>query len=574
MIKEIVMDKLPNNAQEVKIIKINKKGGDNVNINDIIFEVEGKKGTNKIKSTAEGKVKSILVSEGDVVKIGDVLARVDEGKLEEKKNNYEDLPEVDLSYLGSLLKPKKEQIEADITIIGGGPGGYVAAIRAAQHGAKVVLVEKDKIGGTCLNRGCIPTKSFVRSAQVFENLKNAEEYGCHTENVNINMKRVVDRKNDVVSKLIHGIHYLFDKHNIKFVKGEGKILNKNTVIVNNSESKITIKTQYIIIATGSESAVLPIPGADNKNVIYSREALELETLPKKMVIVGGGVIGMEFAFIFNTFGVDVTVIEYLDNILDLLDEDISRGIAKIAREKGIKIYTGAKVVEISQSEDGESIVIFSKYNQKKYVSGNKVLLSVGRKPYFKGLGIENISLEFNDKGRGIKVNDKMQTNIPNIYAIGDVTSKLQLAHVASHQGIIAVDNIMGIEKQIDYRFVPSAIFTNPEVAIVGVNEKIAKEQENEVEIARFPFSANGKALTLGEDRGLVKLIKEKESGKILGGTIIGPHATDLIAEITLAAKNELKVSDIVETIHAHPTTSEAIHEAALELEKGAIHFTK
>ncbi|WP_197051371.1 dihydrolipoyl dehydrogenase [Caloranaerobacter azorensis] len=567
---EIKIDKLPNDSINGKITRLHKKVGDDVKAGDILFDIEDNKSGMPIKSTASGKIEDIKVKEGDIVKVGDILAIIN-GEKEETdnkavKNGFE--------YFGNLLKPKKREIESDITIIGGGPGGYVAAIQAAKMGAKVVLVEKDTVGGTCLNRGCIPTKSLVRSAEVYKNLKQAKEFGCYAENVNIDIKKVIARKDNIVNQLVKGIHYLLSKHNVQVISGAGKIQDKETVYVKKGMEETIIKTKNIIIATGSKTSKLPIPGIDIENVIYSDEALELKELPNKLIIVGGGVIGMEFAFIFANFGVDVTVIEYLDEVLANLDEDIIKEISKIASNKGIKIHTGAKVEEIIKSEDGQCIVSFIKDNEKKYVTAEKVLMAVGRVPNFDGLDIEKLGIELNDNGRGIKVNDKMETNIPGIYAIGDVTNKIQLAHVASHQGIIAVKNIMGETCEMDYECVPSAIFTDPEIAVVGINEKIAEKEGIEIEVGKFPFVANGKALTLGESEGFIKIIKEKATGKVIGGAIIGAHATDLIAEITLAIKNGLTAEQIVETIHAHPTTAEVIHEAALAVEGGAIHFAE
>ncbi|WP_427337988.1 dihydrolipoyl dehydrogenase [Caloranaerobacter sp. DY30410] len=567
---EIKVDKLPNNSINCKIIRLHKKVGDDVKAGDILFDIEDNKSSMPIKSTVSGKIEDIKVKEGDIINVGDILAIINGEKVEPEntvvKNGFE--------YFGNLLKPKKQEIESDITIIGGGPGGYVAAIQAAKMGAKVVLVEKDTVGGTCLNRGCIPTKSLVRSAEIYKNLKEAEKFGCYAENVNIDIKKVITRKNNIVNQLVKGIHYLLSKHKIQVISGAGKIQDKETVYVKKGMEETIIKTKNIIIATGSKTSKLPIPGIDIENVIYSDEALELKELPNKLVIVGGGVIGMEFAFIFANFGVDVTVIEYLDEVLANLDEDIIKEISKIAINKGIKIYTGAKVEEIIKSEDGQCIVSFTKDNEKKYVTAEKVLMAVGRVPCFDGLDIEKLGIELNDNGKGIRVNDNMETNIPGIYAIGDVTNKIQLAHVASHQGIIAVKNIMGETCEMDYDCVPSAIFTDPEIAVVGVSEKTAEKEGIEIEVGKFPFVANGKALTLGESEGFIKIIKEKATGKIIGGAIIGPHATDLIAEVTLAIKNGLTAEQIVETIHAHPTTAEVIHEAALAVEGGAIHFVE
>jgi dihydrolipoamide dehydrogenase len=293
-----------------------------------------------------------------------------------------------------------------------------------------------------------------------------------------------------------------------------------------------------------------------------------------MIIVGGGVIGMEFAFILANLDVEVTVIEYFEDILAALDDDVCEEITKIAAEKGIKLYTGSKVESIFESEDDKCIVAFSKDGNTRYVTADKVLMAVGRQPYLEDIGIEKIGIELNDNKRGIKVNEKMQTNVENIYAIGDVTNIIQLAHVASHQGIVAVKNILGQDTDMNYDVVPSAIFTTPEIGMVGMSEKEAIKKGIDIKIGKFPFAANGKALTLGERKGFVKLIKDNKTNKVIGGTIIGPHATDLIAEVALAVKNGLTAEAIAETIHAHPTTAESLHEASLALEGGALHFAE
>lgn len=563
---EMKLVNLPHNGKEAKVTKILKKAGEDVKPGDLVFEVESGKGSTAIKSDMTGKVQSIKVSVGDTVKINDLLAVIDgEKEAKEQKSGA-------FNYFGNMLKPQKQEIEGDITIIGGGPGGYVAAIQAAKMGAKVILVEKEALGGTCLNWGCIPTKAIVRSAQVLNTLKEAEEFGCFAENIGFDMKKVIDRKNKVVDQLVTGIKYLMEKHNIKVVNGPGVILDRETVFVKTNMSETTIKTKNIIIATGSKSAALPIPGADNKKVITSSDALQLTELPEKMTIVGGGVIGMEFAYIFANFGVDVSVVEYFDSCLASCDDDIIQENIKNAEKKGIKLYTCAKVLEIIETVEDKLIVVFEKDGEKKYLSSDKVLMAVGRTPYVEGLGIDKLGMELNDNKRGIKVDSKMQTSIPNIYAIGDVTNKVLLAHVASHQGIVAVNNILGKECEMDYRVIPGAIFTDPEIATVGITEREALKQGIEIETGKFPFAANGKALTFGETSGFIKVIKDKKNNRLIGAAIIGLHATDLIAELTLAIKNNMTPEEIIETIHAHPTTAEVIHEGALSLEGGAIHF--
>jgi dihydrolipoamide dehydrogenase len=565
---DVKLDKSTNKNNETLITKILKNVGDSIKINDGIFEVESGKGTSTVNSKVQGVIESINVEEGDKVNGEKVLAIINgesvPKSISSSTNNF--------NYFQNLIKPVKLDMESDITIIGGGPGGYVAAIHAAKLGAKVILIEKEKLGGTCLNWGCIPTKTLVRSAQVFNTIKRAEEFGCYAENIGIRMEKVIARKDKVVSELVQGIKYLMDKNKIQVIIGTAEIVDNETILAKSTTQEIIIKTKNIIIATGSKSAVVPIKGIENKNVINSSDALSLLEVPKKLVIVGGGVIGMEFAYIFASFGAEVSVVEYMDQCLINCDDDICEENKKSAAKRGIKLYTTAKVEEICEAENNESIVRFTQNGKEKYVTANKVLLSVGRNPYIDGLKLENAGVELNHNKKGIKVSSKMQTNVSNIYAIGDVTNIILLAHAASHQGIVAVNNIMGKPCDMDYTAVPSAIFTEPEIAMVGIGEKEANIQGIEVEVGKFPFSANGKALSYGESNGFIKIIKDKNTKRLIGASIVGLHATDLIAELTLAIKNNLTAEAITETIHAHPTTAEVIHEAALSLEGGAIHF--
>lgn len=577
---DITLDKLNGHATEGKVCKIHINVGDNINFGDKICDIEGKKGSSTFNSKFSGVIKSIEINEGDVVKLGGVIAKVEgEGQEQEaavtsEKTDKSAEPAAagTFNYFSSIMKPRKEEVECDIVILGGGPGGYVAAIQGAQLGAKVVLIEKENLGGTCLNRGCIPTKTLVRSSEVYENLLKAEDFGLYAENIAVDMKKVIARKDNVVDELRGGIGYILEKHGVRVIKGEGKLLDKNSLFVKEGNTEITVKTKDIILATGSKAVKLPIPGADLKNVMTSDEALKMDTLPKKMIIIGGGIIGMEFAFIYSKFGVEVYVVEYFNSILANLDEDIITEITTAAKDSGIKLFTGSKVEEIIEGEDNQSIVVFTKGEEKKYISADKILMAVGRTPVLESLDIEKLGIKPLEKKKGIAVNEKLQTTVENIYAIGDLTNIIQLAHVASHQGVVAVKNIMGKECSMDYTVVPSAIFTHPEIATVGISEKDAEKQGLEIEIGKFPFAANGKALTYGERAGFVKIIKEKGTDIVLGGAVIGPHATDLIAEIALAVKNKLKVDQITETIHAHPTTAEAIHEGALALEGGSLHF--
>ncbi|MBU5310808.1 dihydrolipoyl dehydrogenase [Tissierella carlieri] len=565
MILEVKFEGL-NGIKKGKVTKIYKKPGDSIDPNTPLLAIEVNKTTMDLDVNVKGVIKDIKVKLGANLKLGDILAVVDGEEVQIEKKE-----EPSFDYFKGLIKPKEEKLDAKVAIIGSGPGGYVAAIRLAQLGADVILVEKDSIGGTCLNRGCIPTKSLVKSADVFKNIKESHSYGCKVENYSLDINEVISRKNQVITQLGEGISHLLEKNNIKFVKGSGEILDKNTVFVKTKYLETTIKAEYIIIATGSTTSKLPIPGIDLDNVLGSTEIMEINELPKEMVVIGGGVIGMEFSFIFNTFGTKVSVVEFMDRLLPGLDEDVSQEIEEIAENKGISIYTGSKVEEIIQDEKGRCIITFTNNGNKKYLTTDKVLISIGRQPYLDNLGINKLDMELNDNRRGIKVNEKMMTSIPNIFAVGDATGTIQLAHIASTQGVVAANNIMGIEDNMNYNVVPSAIFTDPEIASVGISEKYALDNNMDIEIGKFPIASNGKALTLGVSEGFVKIIVDKSTKEILGASIVGPNATDLINEISIAMTNKLKVEDLTKTIHPHPTTSEAIFEALLDSSGICIH---
>lgn len=460
----------------------------------------------------------------------------------------------------------------DIAVVGGGPGGYVAAIRAGQMGAKTILIEKEVLGGTCLNWGCIPTKAFVRSAELFADIKEAKSFGIKVDNAEVDFPAVVKRKNQIVTRLVKGVEHLLKSYDVDIMEGEASFLSENHLVVENDGKRKAVEAENIIIATGSKPSQLPIPGADLDGILDSRAALDLEELPESMIVVGGGIIGMEFAFIFKNFGVDVTVVEYLDQLVTGVDEEIAKELNRSARRRKITVKTGAEVKEIKKSADGYD-VIYESRGKEQTASGEKVLMAVGRRPFHEGLKADKVGLEIDERRGAIKVNNKLETNVDGIYAIGDVTDEVLLAHVASHQGIIAVENIMGHDKEIDYSAVPGAIFTSPEIGTVGLTEKEAEEKGIDYKVGSFPFAASGKVMAMGEREGKVKIIAEKESEKIIGAALIGIESSDLIAELTLAVNLGLTAEDLAETIHAHPTTAEVIHEAALDLKGGAIHYS-
>lgn len=462
--------------------------------------------------------------------------------------------------------------EYDLVIIGGGTGGYVAAIRASQLGLKTAVVEKGKLGGTCLHAGCIPSKALLRSAEVYANTKNAEEFGVIAPEVGLDFSKVQARKEAITTRLFKGVQHLMNKWEVDVYEGKGKIVESRAVSVelNGEAGDYLLNSQNILLATGSRPRTLLGLEADGQYVMTSDEALQMEGLPGSIIIVGGGVIGIEWASMLVDFGLEVTVVEYADRILPTEDKDISKEVQRLMKKKGVKIVTGAKVLP-ETLEKGEGVSIKAEHNGKeKAFSADKLLVSVGRLPNVEGLGLTNTTIEMN---RGfIQTNEFYQTNELNIYAIGDVIGGLQLAHVASHEGIIAVEHMAGKNPvQLDPTLVSKCVYSNPEVASVGLTEDEAKEKGYKVKTGKFSFRAIGKALVFGESDGFVKLVVEEESNKLLGAHMVGPHVTDMITEAGLARVLNATALDISGTIHPHPTLAEAIGEAALAVEGKAIH---
>ena len=462
--------------------------------------------------------------------------------------------------------------EIDVVIIGGGPGGYVAAIKAAHLGLKAVLVEKDKLGGVCLNKGCIPTKALVSTAEVLNYIQRAGEFGIQVKDYSFDFPAIMKRKDLITRRLSSGVEQLMKANQVRIVRGEGQIIEPGTVEVLDAErQKEIIKTKNIIIATGSSVMKLPLPGIDSEGVITSDEALSLSELPSRMLIVGGGVVGIEFAGIFKALGVEVTVVEMLPRILLPIDEEIARRLTQLLKRKGIEILTDCKVKEIKKNNQNLEVLVSTSDGEKK-LETEKVLLAAGRVPELGNIDVRGLGIELD--GKTIKVDEKMRTNIPGIYAVGDVVGKLMLAHVASREGIVAVENISGKEVLMDYKVVPNCVFSMPEVASVGLTEEEAKKENNNIKISKFPFMANGKALGMGETEGMVKIIADGDTLELLGVHILGIHASDLIAEGTLALSMEATAFEIVNTIHAHPTLAETIAEAAEGITGKPIHLAR
>jgi len=460
-------------------------------------------------------------------------------------------------------------MDKDIIIIGGGPGGYVAAIRAAQLGLNVTVIEKDKLGGTCLNRGCIPTKALYRNAEILNILENIDEFGISVSDYSINVAKVQDRKNKIVHTLVSGVEQLLKANKVEVISGEATLKDKNTVTVKTADGVQDIRTKNIIIATGSAPYMPSIKGIEEKGVVTSDELLEFEEIPEELVVLGGGVIGLEFAGIFNAMKTKVKVIKASTTIFPSVDSDITKRYSAYLKKQGIEVQSSVDVKSIERQ--GEKLVIKAEGKKGEMsITADTILISKGRRANVKGLDIESLGIVMDKKG--IRVDENLKTNIEGIYAIGDVNGISLLAHAASSQGVYAVEHIAGLTNKKYEAIIPDCIFVFPEIASVGVTEDEAKKRELEYNASKFMFGANGKALSLGEGDGFIKILSLKEDDTIIGVHIMGPHASDLIHEGALAINNKLGVEDIKKTVHAHPTLSEAFYEAALGLKKEAIHI--
>ncbi len=492
------------------------------------------------------------------------------------------------------MQKNMAQYDVDIVVIGGGPGGYPAAIHAAKHGARVVCIDFDNPGGTCLNWGCIPTKTMIGSVAALEQAAHAADFGLKIDSVGFDFNAVMARKDKVVKQLVDGVGFLFKKYKVRFINGKGRLVDAHTVEAVTADARIErITTNSIIVATGSVPAKIPIPGLDQGGadgdvffgndevkrrkqlaqlsqtaVWTSNEAVSATQVPKSLAVIGAGAVGTEFAYTYNGLGSKVTLIEFLPTIVPLVDPEISGELHKILVKQGITVMAATKVVAV---DIGKRRL---KYTSEKSGDGElefeKLLVAVGRSPYTDGLGLENAGVKM-DKRR-VPVDPFLRTNVPNIYAVGDVTGgKFALAHVATREGEVAAENAMGGETKMDYRAIPNCIYTEPEIAVTGLTEKEARDQGHDVEVGRFTFRNLGKAMAINETEGLVKIVAEKKYGEILGGHVVGPHASDLIHEICACIKLESTVEELMHTIHAHPSLGEAVMEAAQDVKGESVH---
>ncbi len=462
----------------------------------------------------------------------------------------------------------------DLIVIGGGPGGYVCAIRAAQLGLKTACIEsRGTLGGTCLNVGCIPSKSLLNLSENFHKAKkDFNKQGIEIEGIKLNIEKMMSNKNKSVQVLTKGVEFLFKKNKVTYIKGKGVLFSKNDIVVYENTKRTNYKAKNIVIATGS--AVVSLPGIeiDEKNIISSTGALSLNAVPKKLAVIGGGYIGLEMGSVWSRLGSEVTVIEYLDHITPGMDREISDEFKKILTKQGIKFKMGSKVNSVKTNGAGILINFTDvKTSKAETLEFDKVLVSVGRKPYTEGLNLTKVGIKKDSKGR-IEVNNKLQTSIKNIYAIGDVIKGPMLAHKAEEEGIAVAEILAGQAGHVNYDVIPGVIYTSPEVATVGKTEEQLKEEKKSYKVGKFPFLANSRAKVNNETEGFVKILADSETDKVLGVHIIGPHCGDMIAEMALAMEFGASSEDIARTCHAHPTHTEAIKEAALAVDKRPIHF--
>ncbi|MCX5905099.1 MAG: dihydrolipoyl dehydrogenase [Proteobacteria bacterium] len=574
MAVEVTMPKLGLTMETGKITEWKKKEGEQVKKGEILLVVETEKITYEVECPADGLLHIVVPVEGEVP-VAELIGYIAADKADYDKiaagGGAPAAAAPAAAPAAAAAAPAAAQAAAapagnvHVVVIGGGPGGYPAAIRVAQLGGKVTIIEKDEFGGTCLNRGCIPTKSLLQSAGVYHLAKESKVFGINISGSSVDFPAVMARKNTVVKQLVGGLGGILKSHGMTIIKGTAEIVDAKTVKV--KETGETIKADKIIIATGSVPSRVPIPGIDLPGVINSDGALSLDKLPKSILIIGGGVIGMEFAQVMRRMDVEVTVVEMLPQILPTEDEEIAKAFSGMIQKEGIEIFTSTTVSKIEAKGD-KKLVSFG--DKQKEV--DLVLVAVGRAPYTEGLGLDKVGVAM-EKGF-VKVNEYLETSVAGIYAIGDAIGNYMLAHVATAEGETAAQNVLGHKHKMSYRSVPRAVYTNPEVASVGMSEKEAKAKYGDVQIGRFPFVGCGKALVINETGGLVKIIADKKYGEVLGVAILGPHATDLINEAALAIQMEATFEEMAHTIHAHPTIAESIMEAALDVDAKAIHMPK
>lgn len=565
----IIMPKLGLTMDEGTIAEWRKKEGDPVEAGEIIFVVATDKLTFEVEAKESGVLAKILVEEGESADVSSVVGiiaapgeNVPSGEIPATPApaNTPEMP--DKGKAAGVGRTK-------VAVIGAGPGGYVAAIRAAQLGADVTIIERWKFGGTCLNVGCIPTKVLLHTVDLFDAVKHGAAMGLMVENPRVQWPALMKRKEQVISRLVGGVKGLMSAYGIDVVEGTASFLSEKSIKVKTPGGEKVVEADNVIIATGSAPSMPPIAGIDTEGVLSSDGILSMEKVPASLCIIGGGVIGIEFASIFAGLGTKVTVVEMLPEILPNVDDEIVRIIKTSLARKGVEFHTASKVTGFTEDRDGISVSVEMPAGPADILA-EKVLVAVGRHPVTDGLGAEKIGIEIN-RGR-IVVDEYLETSRSGIYAIGDCSSPIMLAHVASMEGEVAAGNIMGNKEKMDYKTNPGCIYTSPEIAYVGLTEKEAREQGFDVKVGRCPMVANGKSFIMDDTDGMVKFVVDGKHNEILGVHIIGPRATDLIVEGALALRLEATTDEIISTIHAHPTVGEALGEAAMDVDGMGINI--
>ncbi|MBJ7541023.1 dihydrolipoyl dehydrogenase [Streptococcus sp. SL1232] len=575
MAVEIIMPKLGVDMQEGEIIEWKKSEGDSVKEGDILLEIMSDKTNMELEAEDSGTLLKITHPAGDVVPVTEVIGYIGaegetldelEVSVKEATAHLEsaglEVPKTVTAEVSSEQKTSLASDEYDVVVVGGGPAGYYAAIRAAQLGGKVAIVEKSEFGGTCLNVGCIPTKTYLKNAEILDGLKIAAGRGINlaSTNYSIDMDKTVDFKNSVVKTLTGGVRGLLKANKVAIFDGLAQVNPDKTVTIGHQ----TIKGHSIILATGSKVSRINIPGIDSPRVLTSDDILDLREIPKSLAVMGGGVVGIELGLVWASYGVEVTVIEMADRIIPAMDKEVSQELQKILTKKGMTIKTSVGVSEIID----ESNHLTLKLSNGETVQADKVLLSIGRVPQMKGLEKLDLAMD----GNRIKVNAYQETSIPGIYAPGDVNGQKMLAHAAYRMGEVAAENALsGNHRKAKLEYTPAAVYTHPEVAMVGLTEEAAREQYGDVLIGKSSFSGNGRALASNEAQGFVKVIADSKYHEILGVHIIGPAAAELINEAATIMENELTVDEVAQAIHGHPTFSENMYEAFLDTIGEAIH---